>query len=1071
MSHNILYCMPLSSYGGQLTIMRPEVVRLRKRLAELAAWRDREFVDLSGDFWTADSSAAHPIRPGQAWPSRTSSVRMRLAAVVPPHWSGKPVYARLSVGGEALLLVDGKARGGLNPYHREHALLEHAQGGEQVEVEVQAVPHGLFGESMPAPHLEEARLVLPDSDVRALYHDLAAALDAAAHVDDEVAVLLTDAISQTMAELKLPRSPADDYLARMALTGESVDMTATVWEEWSFADQPLLSLPDAVRAQLQPTSERLHARLAAIIERYPPVGALRVLGHAHIDLAWLWPLAETRRKARRTFATVLALMNQYPDFTFCQSMAQLYALVEADDPTLFAHIQAQVREGRWEPIGGTWVEPDGNLLSGESWVRQLWYGQSYLESRFGRRARVAWLPDTFGFTGNLPQLLNAAGLDFFLTTKLNWNETNRVPHDLYLWEGIDGSRVLAHSFRNPGQGYNGSVQALDLRGTWQNFGGKRRHSSSLFTFGYGDGGGGPTAEMLERYSRLKRFPGMPQLSMGRAEDFFREIRTDELPVWVGEQYLELHRGTYTSQSSVKSLHRRLEHTLPETEAAASLASSAGLNVAPLQEYPAAALDEAWTTLLRNQFHDILPGTSIHTVNREAQQEMSAALARAEGLRAEALAALGRQVAPARRDAQAQIVVWNLSLDDRGLRLRLPRPSDGAFRLVDPHGNEAAYQVADGDLLVALNRPVPGLGYLTLDLVRGKPSPVIPGVRAEGLVLENQYLRAELSPDGNLTSLFDRVNRREALAGLGNQLWAYTDIPRDWQAWDVDASYEREGQPLPAEAPPEVVEAGPVRAGLRVRRRLGQSTIEQTYWLWDSSPRLDVETRVDWQERRTFLRALFPLNVRAHEAWFETAFGAVARPTHRNTSWDQARFEVPGLRFADLSESGYGVSLLNDGKYGHSVAGNTLGLSLLRGPIYPDPHADRGEHHFTYSLYPHAGDWRNGTLREAHDLNAPLQAVVVEAAGSAPSERRLIGVSHPALRLSCLKRAGRGDGLVLRCYEAHGSRGSATFDLDGLGTSRAQRVNLMEDPVLETSMDGGRLATEFAPYQVLSFALK
>ena len=1042
--------------------MQQEIQRLRRRLLELAGWRNREIVPLSGSFQAADMAEPVPIEPGQDWASRAFPVRMSLQAVVPEGWAGQPVLLHLSVGGEGLLSCGGRPLGGLNPYHREHLLLARAQGGEHLALEVEAVPRGLFGAPVARPRLEEAFLLLPDLDVRALLTDLAMALEAAAQVGEELGTLLLDAIARACAELRLPRSLVEGYLARLVQTPVGAAMAGELWEEWQLAAAPL-ALPEKAREQLLQARRRFHERLGRLRRRYPPVGALLLSGHAHLDLAWLWPKAETRRKARRTFATVLSLMERYPELTFNQSTAQLYAWVEEDDPELFARIRARVRQGRWEPIGGMWVEADGNLLSGESWARQLLYGQRYFASRFGRRPRVAWLPDTFGYAGNLPQLFRAAGMGFFFTTKMTWNDTNPFPYDLYWWEGLDGSRVLAHSIRNTPRGYNGRIEPADLKGTWQNFQGKRHHPVSLFPFGEGDGGGGPTAEMVEQFRRLQEFPGLPRLEMGRVEDFYSAIEGKDLPTWVGEQYLELHRGTYTTQAYTKALNRRLEHVLPEAEAAATLVHLQG------ELYPKEDLESGWKALLRNQFHDILPGSGIHTAAEEANQEMAEALEQAEMLRLVALTDLSQGVA-GHPNALTRIIVWNLSLDDRPLRLAFARPAEGPFRLLTPEGEEVLYQEEGDQVLAAGNAPVPGLGYVTLSAVPGQPKAGA-GVRAKGRVLENRYLLARVGPEGTLQHLYDKGNGRQVLAGRGNQIWAYTDIPRDWEAWDVDASYLQEGQELVAEGRPEIVAAGPVRAGVRVVRRIGNSTIEQVYWLWAGSRRLEIETRVLWEERATLLRALFPLGVRSHEAWFETAFGAVPRPTHRNTSWDQARFEVPALRFADLSEPGYGVSLLNDGKYGHNALGNVLGLSLLRGPVYPDPFADRGEHRFTYALYPHAGDWRQGTIAQAHDLNAPLRATLLPGCGGGrPAQKRLLEVDTPALRLSALKRAEDGEGIVLRLYEAHGGRGMASLKVEGLGAAKAWQVNLLEEAEEEWRLQEGRLRFPFGPYQVLSFRL-
>ncbi|MCS7068372.1 MAG: glycoside hydrolase family 38 C-terminal domain-containing protein [Meiothermus sp.] len=1048
--------------------------RLWVRWQELSAWRDLETRPLAGMFEAAGGPRV-PIAVGEPWPDRSFPVRFFFELEVPTAWAGKPVWVRLKPGGEGLLCAGGRPLGGLNPYHTEYPLWEPAKGGERLELEVEAVPKGLFGSPVAAPKLEEALLLVPDLQVRSLCQELACVLEAVPQVQPELAALLLDALSETLARIELPRGPAREYLNQLERAWAAE--TAKLWEEWRF-EGPGLPLQAPHRQSLEEARRHLQEALESIRRRHPARGRLWLSGHAHIDLAWLWPIGETRRKLRRTFATVLHLMERYPAFYFNQSSAQAYAWLEADDPALFAQVRSRVQEGRWEPVGGMWVEPDANLLSGESWARQLLYGQRYFEQKLGRRARVAWLPDTFGFAANLPQFLQQGGLPYFFTTKLNWNETNPFPHDLWQWEGLDGSRVLAHSFWNPGEGYNGRLEALELAGTWKNFKGQRLHPTSLLTFGYGNGGGGPSAEMMERFAVYREFPGLPRLEMGRVEDFYRalEAASPNLPVWVGELYLELHRATYTTQARLKALCGRLEQTLREAELAWSLVSLKPVDprlTIDEPRYPAHDLESFWKVLLLHQFHDILPGSAIHSVPQEAAESLQTALIQAEELRQEALGLLSSEVRKVHPEALAHLVVWNLSSSPRPLRLQMERPAERFFRLLTASGDEVPYQEAGAQILVAADEVVPAMGYLALAVVAHLEARRTPNVRVngQGRVLENQHLRLEVAPDGTLARLYDKDHRREVLAGRGNQIWAYTDIPRYWEAWDLDASYEREGREVTA-SQVRLIEGGPLRAGIWVERRLGASSLEQTYWLWGGSRRLEIETRIRWQERRTLLRALFPLNLRTHEAWFETAFGALARPNHANTTWDEARFEVPALRWADLSEAGYGVSLLGGYKHGYSAHHNQLGLSLLRGPLWPDPLADVGEHAFTYALWPHPGDWRQGTVAEAEDLVAPLRPLALPVqAGGQPPVRPFLRLSPSSLRVAALKQAEEGAGYILRLYEAHGGRGVVELDLNALGVRRVSRVNLLEEAGEPLPLQNGHLKLAYAPYQVISLRLE
>jgi alpha-mannosidase len=851
--------------------------------------------------------------------------------------------------------------------------------------------------------------------------------------DHELVSPLLERAEEALAGLEWPSETAS-YLARTRGTEEM----ASLWSRPDIEGPALPLSPSEVRS-LEAASEGLGAALRDLRSRYPHQGSIALSGHAHLDVAWLWPLAETRRKALRTWHTVVALLGSYTELRFNQSSAQIYDFVEQDDPALFERVQKLAAEARWEPVGGMWVEPDINMPSGEALVRQLLYGQRYFKQHFGATHTVCWLPDCFGFSPSLPQLLAGAGITNFVTIKVNWSETNRLPYDLFWWEGLDGSRVLAHTFDNPVVGYNGDPRPSDIVATWNNYRGKHAHPESLLSIGRGDGGGGPTEDMIETVRTLEDFPRVPALRFCSVHDFFEEVRLtadlSSLPTWVGELYLEYHRGTLTTQSRTKFLNRRAERDLVTAEVLGSMVTLAGGG------YPRSR-EDLWRVLLRNQFHDILPGSGIAEVYEEATAELSGVIADSSAAIRSHLSSLERRLGSS-GGAPALFVV-NPDLSARPLRLLLEDEVMGA-------------QQVEGGFVLADESTVGGLSARTVTAV-SSPGPV----SASPDRVENRFVRVDIGLDGTLRSVYDKTAHRELLAGRGNQIWAYVDKPRAFDAWELDAAYTEAGQELRASGLHEVVESGPQRVALRIQRSFRASRITQTLRLWANSPRIEFHTVIDWHDRRWLVKARFPVAVRSMHALFETAFGTVARPTYRNTSWDAAQFEVAAHRFVDLGEPGYGVALLNDGKYGHHAVGNELGLTLLRSPVYPDPRADDGRQEFTYALLGHRGSWlEGGVLGEAEDLNRPL--VVRRTHAHTDAQWTPLRVDGLPLGLGALKPSEGGDALVLRVYEPQGARGAARIELP-TGWSAEAELDLLEN-------ETGAVNTTFEPFKVRSWRLR
>jgi alpha-mannosidase len=1028
--------------------------RLDVRLSELGLWRVRAREPLIE--WRFDGA---PIALGNAWPSLDGvHVFAHPETELPPDWPLDDAFVELDLGGESLLLLrypnGDDERFGHDVNHRRFPLR-----GRRFAIESESVARFPFGNPNRDARLSAARLVWSDAPVEQLYRRLRMVIEAARVLDDDdIVAELVGSAERSLGRLVWP-SATHAYLER---TAESAAMRSL----WSFPFEPDAQPPpltEEQRESVQSVHRALGEDLERLAERYPRRGAVAMTGHAHIDLAWLWPLEETERKARRTFSTAVALLDRYAEFRFVQSTAQLYALVEESEPELFERIREKVADGGWEPVGGMWVESDANMPAGESLVRQLLYGQRYFEETFGSRHDVCWMPDCFGFTPALPQLLVGAGIRSFFTIKLTWSETNRFPHDLFWWEGIDGSRVLGHLYDNPAGiffdgrrtgrfefdgpavlydsssvgrvdpggslgGYNGDTGPGAILDTWRNYRGKQISPATLLSVGYGDGGGGPTSEMVEQAREVALLPALPEARFGRVREFFEQLHRDAenaaVPTWVGELYLEFHRGTLTTQGRVKYLHRRAERDLVAAEAVAGLDALVGGE-------PSASLASQWKLLLRNEFHDILPGSSIREVNERAEAELGEVVAAARAAIDERLETMAqRLVEPGDADA---LFVLNPHLSTQPLRLELP---DGSV-------------VTGADELAGLEARV---------VLEPTPAGTI---RVDARELENDDVLVVVDEDGTLARVYDKRAGRDILAGRGNQLWTYVDKPRLFDAWDVESDYADYGDEVAPAESIEIVERGPHRAAIAIERRYGDSRIRQEIRLWSNSARIEFRTSLDWHDRRILLKARFPLAVRATHATFETAFGVVERPTHRNTSWDAARFEVAAHRFVDLSEPGYGVALLNDGKYGHHALGNELGISLVRSPTYPDPLADEGKQTFTYALYPHRGRWlEGGVLREADELNRPLLGRRVSARGAA--SWRPLRTTGLELGLGALKPLEDGGGLVLRVYEPQGARGRAELELPSGWTAEAE-LNLLEDEL-------GPPDTSFTPFRVRSWRL-
>jgi len=1000
---------------------------------------------------TTDLSGWVELCPGDYWAATDTHFVLRTTFTAPPDWvQDGPVGLYLPIGDandfshpEALAWIDGQPYAACDRHHQEILLSEQWLDGKTHDLCLQ----GWAGYVGGVEHYDPwARLYLRPCTLVQV-HPPAREFIAFARVGLETVSLLDE-----------DNPIRHNLLNTLDEAFNRLDLREPLGKAFYDSFEPaLLLLKEGIAGAGSPLDVCIHAS-----------------GHAHLDVAWLWPLGQTRQKAARTFHNVLRLMEQFPEYHFSQSQPQLYEFIRQDFPELFAVVRRRVAEGRWEPLGGMWVEADCNLSGAESLARQFLLGRAYFREHFGPDAEspVLWLPDVFGYAWALPQLIRQAGLKYFMTIKLGWSDTNRFPYDTFLWQGLDGTRILTHfsPVKDAGSPYPATYNSMaspgEAIGAWSNFQQKDLQQDLLMAYGFGDGGGGPTREMLENIRAMGEFPGLPRVKQSSVRKFFETIeplcQSGRMPVWDGELYLEYHRGTYTSQARNKRANRKSEFLLHDAEFLAAWAALLDQSYA----YPAQAFTDAWRTVCFNQFHDILPGTSIAPVYAESQAQYAQLQAEVAALRDQALEVIADQVG-------ADLLLVNPTSFARSDLAFIPGLSSA--RLLRD-SQLLVVQPVEGGLLVNAGGLAP-YSVTALQAIAAEVTQPAASVEIQGdAVLENECLRVDFNAAGDIVRILDKSAGREVLApgAVANQLQAFEDRPRTYDAWEIEASFDdKVWTAEPAESIRQV-EAGPLRQTLEIQRCILNSKVIQRISLRRGSPRLDFDTIVQWRERHILLKVAFPVEVLAPFATYEIQWGSVQRPTHRNTSWDWARFETCAHKWVDLSEGGYGVSLLNDCKYGHDIHGNVLRISLLRSPTQPDPLADAGEHCFAYSLLPHAGPLDERTAGEAYALNDPIIAWrrVGEGSGQAtivaglPS---LVRADAPNVVIETVKMAADGQGLIVRLYESQRRRGRAVIEM-AFPLKGVWETNLLEENQHELAVEGNRVSLDLRPFQIVTLRL-
>ncbi|MFB8756917.1 alpha-mannosidase [Streptomyces nigra] len=951
------------------------------------------------------AAAPEPIEVGARWGAPWGTSWFRVTGTVPEAWAGRTVEALLDLGFDENMpgfqcegLVyrpDGTPVKGLNPRNQWVRVAAPAEGGEEVRLHIEAASNPVILDYHPflPTKLGDKETAGSEPQYTLTRMDLAV-------FDEEVWQLVVDleVLGELMAELPVESARRWDLLRAVERALDALDLQ----DVNGTAAAARSRLTDVLAAPAVPSAHRVSA-----------------VGHAHIDSAWLWPLRETVRKVARTTSNMTALVEDEPDFVFAMSQAQQWAWVKEHRPEVWARVKKAVADGRFVPAGGMWVESDTNMPGSEAMARQFVHGKRFFLDEFGIENDEAWLPDTFGFAAGLPQIIKAAGSKWLLTQKISWSQTNKFPHHTFWWEGIDGTRIFTHF--PPVDTYNCSMKGAEIAHAARNFKDKGRARHSLAPTGWGDGGGGTTREMIAKAARLRDLEGSATVVWETPDAFFRKAEAEypDAPVWVGELYLELHRATLTSQAGTKQGNRRSEHLLREAELwAATAAVRTGF------PYPHEELDRIWKTVLLHQFHDILPGSSIAWVHREARATYARLAGELEAIIDAAQRALAGE--------GTTELVFNAAPHPRG-----GVPAGGA-RTPVTQGRTALTPRPDG-----------------------------------GFVLDNGLLRVEIDARGLVVSAYDVEADRETVApgGAAGLLQLHPDFPNMWDAWDVDAFYRHTVTDLT-----DVDEITAVDGEVRIVRSFGDSRVTQRLSLAPGERRVLFDTEVDWHETEKFLKLAFPLDVHAERYASETQFGHFHRPTHTNTSWEAAKFEACNHRFVHVEEPGWGAAVVNDSTYGHDVTRTvrtdgdqgtttTVRVSLLRAPRFPDPETDQGVHRFRHALVPGAGI--GDAVREGWRINLPERRLA-----GAREVAPLVTVDRDAVVVTAVKLADDGSGdVVVRLHEAHGGRVRATLTA-GFEVADVTATDLLERPLPRTPEHTGReVALRLRPFELVTLRLR
>lgn len=1034
--------------------------KLKARMEELSVYRYRDAKKIAEWTFRIDEEGeigAYPpnsisdnttIRIGDRWEGRDLYVWLSANVPIPKEWDEKQIIGFFDFGNtgggnnsgfESLLFVNKQPYQGVDSNHKE-VFLSSDYAGNTLALDFR-LWSGLEGGGHPTNQeykLRRAEVAWLDESVDGFYFDAKAMIETIQVLNENQPEKhqLLQILNQSINKINWLNPGASSFY-------ESIYHAQTFLTE-----------------QLQTLEKSNHVTFQAV-------------GHTHIDVAWLWRLKHTREKSARSFSTVLRLMERYPEYKFLQSQPQLYAYLKEDYPAIYESIKQKIAEGAWEADGGMWLEADCNIPSGESLVRQLLVGRTFFKDELNIESEYLWLPDVFGYSWALPQILKKSGIKTFMTTKISWSQFNRMPHDTFYWRGIDGSEILTHFITTTEPWpdsryytYNGFMTPQVIKESWEAYRDKQLNQDLLISYGYGDGGGGVNREMLEMRSRMDKLPGLPRVKTSRAKDYFRKLHEtmeeteNYVHTWDGELYLEFHRGTYTSQAFMKRMNRKLELLYRDSEWLSTIASVYHDN---FSRYPDASLLIGWKAILRNQFHDIIPGSSINEVYKDAKKEYQEAEDIGNNTWNDAVSSIIQS--DKNKWTIFNSVPWNR---DDTVFIRKSEQIDMNGKWVDSDNKLLTTQVTEEGCYVYV-KDVPAMGwkgiaYQSASEARKQAAAPVFNHTEDGII--SPFYMVSWNEKGQITRLYDRKNNREVLAieTIGNVLQVFEDKPLMFDAWDIDIFYQEKMEEVSLLQSIHVIETGDLHATIRFVWNYGRSVIQQDMIVYRNHRRIDFKTSVDWQENQRLLKVAFPVDIRSTEATYDIQFGNVKRPTHWNTSWDYARFETVGHQWADLSEEGYGVSLLNDCKYGYDIKDNVIRLSLLKSPIHPDPGADKGYHEFTYALFPHQGNWSEGqTVEAAWALNKPL---IYSNGRVNEGDFSMFRCSVNHVMIDAVKKAENSDQAIVRIHEFTGKREEVSLTSD-FSILSWQECDLMERVIGEKHHEE-QIKFYIKPYEIKTF---